>query len=75
MINHAFSHSPNRLKFKNDLVSHLVGPNKQFGIHEKLSLGMHDELYRPQTFTNVLVYDMKKYISNFFKIKRFSCIL
>ena len=37
--NHAFSYIPNRLIFKNGLVSNLGGPNEQFGTHEKLSWG------------------------------------
>ena len=36
--NHAFSHSPNHF-FKDNFVSHLGGPNEQFGTYEKLSLG------------------------------------
>ena len=36
--NHAFSHNPNKLIFEDGLVSHLRGPNKQLGTHEKLSL-------------------------------------
>ena len=37
--NHVFLHIPNRFFFENGLISHLEGPNKQFGIHEILSYG------------------------------------
>ena len=32
----AFSHSPNRFIFHNDLFPHLGDPNEQFGTHDKL---------------------------------------
>ena len=37
--NHAFLHIPNRFIFEDGLISHLEGPNKQFGTHEILSCG------------------------------------
>ena len=37
--NHAISHSPNHFFFEDTFVSNPGGPNKQFGIHEKLSGG------------------------------------
>ena len=37
--NHAISHSPNQIFFKDTFVSHPGGPNEQFGTHEKLSWG------------------------------------
>ena len=36
--NHAFSHISNRLNFEDGLISHLGGPNEQFGTHERLSV-------------------------------------
>ena len=37
--NHAFTHFPNRLIFEDGHVSHLGGPNKQFGTDKKFPGG------------------------------------
>ena len=42
--NHAISHSPNQIFFEDTFVSHPVGPNEQFGTHEKLSWGVQGNL-------------------------------